>query len=286
MEHGWSGSVKFGIAMFPTDDSMPPGELAQMVESLGFESLFFPEHSLIPSSRASHFDADSGDLPMQYWHTYDLFVALTAAAAATTSLKIGSGLCLVAQRDPIWTAKSAASVDQLSNGRLLFGVGAGWNREEMESHGYEFRTRFSRMKTHVEAMKALWTEEEATFHGAGVRIDAAWAWPKPAQDPHPPILIGGAGPKVIDRVVDYGDGWLAEPADGLEDRIRELVATAAEAGREGEVSVTVYGADPDDLDRWRLEGVDRCVFWVEPTSPSEVRDQLQQLAACVPAGER
>jgi probable F420-dependent oxidoreductase len=275
--------MKLGVAMFPTDDSLPPGELARLVESAGFESLFFPEHSHIPSSRESHFDPDGGDLPPQYWHTYDLFVAMTMAVAATSTLNVGSGLCLVAQRDPIWTAKAVASLDQLSNGRLLFGVGAGWNREEMQSHGYDFRTRFSRMETHVQAMRALWTQEEARFTGAGVSFDGAWAWPKPRQRPHPPVLIGGAGPKVIDRVVAYGDAWLAEPADGLEDRVAQLMEAAAAAGRRGQVSVTIYGAEVEELDRWYLEGVDRCVFWVEPTDPDDVREQVRRLAAAVAA---
>ena len=270
--------MKYGIAMFPTDQTLPPGELARLVEDAGFESVFFPEHSHIPAARRSHFAADGAELPSHYWHTYDLFVALTAAAGATSRLRLGSGLCLLPQRDPIWTAKAVASVDRLSGGRRLFGIGAGWNREEMESHGYDFRTRFSRMGHHVQAMKALWNEDEASYSGREVTFERAWAWPKPIQRPSPPLLIGGAGPKAIDRIVEYGDGWLAEPAVGLESRIDELMARAEGAGREGEVTVTIYGAEVDDLVRWERPGVERCVFWVQPGEPAAVRAAVRGIA--------
>lgn len=271
--------MRYGIAMFPSDDAVAPAELSRIVEAAGFESLFFPEHSHIPACRESHFDPDRGKLPSYYWRSHDLFIAMAYAASATSRLAIGSGLCLVSQRDPIWTAKSIASLDQLSAGRILFGVGPGWNKEEMENHRYEFRTRFSRMRDHVLAMKALWIEEAANHNGRDISFTDAWAWPKPMQRPHPPILIGGAGPKVLDRVIEYGDGWLAEPADGLEERIRELDVRATEAGRA--VSVTIYGADPGNLERWSLPRVDRCVFWIEPGPIDAVLEQVRGLAAAL-----
>lgn len=274
--------MKFGIAMFPSDSAVAPGELGRIVEAAGFESLFFPEHSHIPAARESHFDAGGGDLPSYYWRSHDLFTAMAFAAAATSRLTIGSGLCLISQRDPIWAAKSVASLDQLSGGRIVFGIGPGWNKEEMEDHRYEFRTRFSRMRDHTLAMKALWTEESATHHGRDISFSDAWAWPKPLQEPHPPLLIGGAGSTVLDRVLDYGDGWLAEPADGLEDRIRELDARAARSGRD--IAVTIYGAEVDTLGRWALPLVDRCVFWVEPGTADVVRAQVADLAGALGLG--
>lgn len=267
-------SMKLGIAMFPADTAVDPATLARLVEDLGFESLFFPEHSHIPASRESQVGPGEDELPAYYWRSRDLFISMASAAAATERLLIGSGLCLVAQRDPIWTAKSVATLDDLSGGRIIFGVGAGWNREEMEGHGYEFRTRFSRMREHVLAMKALWTEDQASFDGRNVTFVDALAWPKPRQAPYPPVLIGGAGPKVIERILDYGDGWLAEPADGLEERISSLAAQAAP----GSASVTIYGADPGDLYRWFIPSVERCVFWVEPGPLEDTRQALARIA--------
>ena len=185
--------MKFGVAIFPTEDSQPPDELARMAEERGFESLLFPEHTHIPASRETPYPA-GGELPPEYSRTYDPFVALTAAAAATERLKIGTGICLVIERDPIITAKEVASLDRLSDGRFLFGVGAGWNVEEMRNHGTDAGKRFGLMRERIEAMKAIWTQEEASYSGRYVNFERIWSWPKPVQEPHPPILVGGNGP--------------------------------------------------------------------------------------------
>src|SRR5437016_11340399 len=201
--------MKFALAIFPTEDTQEPGELARMAEERGFESLHFPEHTHIPASRRTPYPA-GGELPRQYSRTYDPFVALTAAAAATERILLATGICLVIERDPIITAKEVASLDHLSEGRFLFGVGAGWNREEMENHGTDPHRRFSLMRERIEAMKAIWTEDEAEYHGQHVSFDPIWSWPKPVQEPHPPVLVGGNGKKVLDRVVACGDEWMPD----------------------------------------------------------------------------
>ncbi|MGZ4179004.1 MAG: LLM class F420-dependent oxidoreductase, partial [Solirubrobacteraceae bacterium] len=198
--------MDFGIGYFPTHDAISPGAIARLAEERGHESLFFAEHTHIPAARDSEYPG-GGALPRKYIHTYDLFVALTAAAEATSTLRVGSGICLVIERDPITTAKEVASIDHLSGGRLEFGVGAGWNREEMANHGTDPRTRMRLMKERIEAMKAIWTQVEASYSGEFVSFDRIWSWPKPAQRPHPPVLVGGLGPTVEDRVLAFGDAW-------------------------------------------------------------------------------
>jgi probable F420-dependent oxidoreductase len=260
--------LKFGLAMFPTDESIPPDELARATEERGFESLFFPEHTHIPVSRRSPFPS-GGELPRRYIRCLDLFVACTAAALASERLLVGSGICLVIQRDPIVTAKETASVDWLSGGRFLFGVGAGWNLEEMESHGTDPDRRFGVMRERVEAIRTIWTENEAEYHGRYVDFDPIWSWPKPAQRPHPPVLVGGNGPKVLDRVLAYGDGWFPNRTPNLEARVAELRRRAQEAGREP-LPVTFYGMPPERelIERYREAGVARCVFWL-PSAPAD-----------------
>ncbi|MGH7052541.1 MAG: LLM class F420-dependent oxidoreductase, partial [Stellaceae bacterium] len=198
--------MDFGAAMFFTDHAMAPGALARALEERGFESVWAPEHSHIPTSRRTPFPS-GGELPRKYCEAMDPFVSLTAAAMATKTLKVGTGVCLVQQRDPIQTAKLVASIDQVSGGRFLFGVGGGWNAEEMKDHGTEFTTRFKLMRERIEAMKEIWTKEKAEYHGAMVDFPEMWAWPKPVQKPHPPILVGGAFPQAARRAIRYGDGW-------------------------------------------------------------------------------
>src|SRR6185503_11198769 len=196
-----------GIAIFPTDYAMRVDELARAVEERGYESLWFPEHTHIPVSRRSPWPGGP-TLPREYWQTHDLFVALATAAAVTTRLKVASGICLLVERDPITTAKEVASLDHLSGGRVIFGIGAGWNAEEMENHGTVFRTRWRLLRERVLAMKKIWTEDEPSFEGEFVRFAPIWSWPKPVQKPHPPVFLGGHGRRALERVVDYCDGWL------------------------------------------------------------------------------
>src|SRR6185312_10285589 len=198
-------TMDFGASMFLTDYSMAPGELAQALEQRGFESLWAPEHSHIPASRRSPFPG-GGDLPKQYYDVMDPFVTLTAAAMATTTLKVGTGVCLMNQRDPIQTAKLVASIDQVSSGRFLFGIGVGWNAEEMEDHGTTFATRAKLVRERIEAMKEIWTKSKAEYHGEFVNFDPMMTWPKPVQKPHPPVIVGGAFPQSARRAIRYGEG--------------------------------------------------------------------------------
>ena len=256
--------MDFGVGYFPTHDAVGPGDLARVVEERGQSALFFAEHTHIPASRDSPWSGGA-ELPPKYWHCYDLFVALTAAAAATTKLRVGSGICLVIERDPIITAKEVASVDHLSGGRLEFGVGAGWNREEMSNHGTDPRVRMAVLAERVEAMKAIWTQQEASYAGKYVNFDRIWSYPKPVQRPHPPILVGGDGPTVVDRVLAFGDGWFPNyrPGARVFERIQEI---RARAQRPIEIQTISVPADPRELERLRDAGVTRAVHWL-PSSP-------------------
>jgi probable F420-dependent oxidoreductase len=246
-----------GAAIFFTDYSMAPGEFAQALEARGFESLWAPEHSHIPTSRTSPFPG-GGELPKKYYDVMDPFVTLTAAAAATKTLKVATGICLVVQRDPIQTAKLVASIDQVSGGRFLFGIGAGWNAEEMADHGTAFKTRFTLMRERVEAMKAIWTQSRAEYHGEFVDFPPLMTWPKPVQKPHPPVLVGGSFPGSARRAIAFGDGWMpqasrAEYGDVTEflPRFRQM---AAEAGRDPDsIPVTIWGC-PENADRLKRLG--------------------------------
>src|SRR5438132_3459204 len=269
----------YGIAVFPTDYAADPATIARLVEERGFESLHFPEHTHIPASRRTPYPA-GGELPRQYSRTYDPFVALTAAAAATERILLATGICLVIERDPIITAKEVASLDRLSEGRFLFGVGAGWNLEEMENHGTDPRRRFSLMRERIEAMKAIWTEDEASYHGGLVDFDPIWSWPKPVQKPHPPVLVGGNGERVLERVVAFGDEWMPNRAAGLRERIQELTRMATEAGRDP-IPVTLSGAKPDPglVERREEAGVHRRTFYIEPADAADTERQLDELAS-------
>ncbi len=267
--------------MFPTHDAIDPASLAREAQDRGFESLFFPEHTHIPVSRATPYPG-GGELPRMYCHTYDLFVALTAAATATTTLRVGSGVCLVIERDPIVTAKEVASLDHLSAGRLIFGVGAGWNREEMANHGTDPRTRMTLLTERVAAMKEIWTSDEAQFHGRYVDFDPIWSWPKPAQRPHPPVLVGGMGPTVEDRILEVGDGWLAQNVslDTIDDfarRAAELQRRAAAAGRDP-IPITLFGAwkSREAVDRYADAGITRVLFLLPPGGIDEVLPRMDR----------
>jgi probable F420-dependent oxidoreductase len=265
--------MEFGIGYFPTHDAIGPGPLARMVEERGLESLFFAEHTHIPASRESPWPGGA-ELPRKYSHTYDLFVALTAAAAATSRLRVGSGVCLVIERDPITTAKEVASIDHLSGGRMEFGVGAGWNREEMANHGTNPRTRMRLMRERIEAMKAIWTQDEASYEGEFVSFDRIWSWPKPVQRPHPPVLVGGDGPTVLDRVIAFGDAWFPNYARaGGRERLAEL---HARADRPIEVQVIGAPADPAALERIAELGCRRAVHWIPSGGPAVVEPALER----------
>jgi probable F420-dependent oxidoreductase len=273
--------MKFGVGIFPTESVQPPAKIAQMAEERGFESLLFPEHTHIPASRESPYPG-GGELPAWYARTFDPFAALGAAATATERLLIGTGICLVIERDPIITAKEVASVDVLSGGRFLFGVGAGWNAEEMRNHGTDPSHRFGLMRERIEAMKAIWEQDEASYSGKYVDFERIWCWPKPTQKPHPPVLVGGNGPRVLDRVLAYGDEWMPNRStdEELAARIAELNARAAEAGREP-IPVSVMGMVPDVARIERLEraGVHRVLFWLPQESPHAVEEGFDRFVA-------
>ncbi len=269
--------MDLGVMIFPTDKSMQPIELARAVEARGFESLWFPEHSHIPVSRETPWGGfkDMPPLPEEYWRSHDQFVALAACAAVTERIKLGTGITLVAQRDPVWLAKEVASLDVISGGRFLFGIGYGWNREEMRNHGLAFKERREILREKILLMKQLWTQDEAEFSGKYVRFEKSWAWPKPHQKPHPPILLGGAaGPKTYPHIIEFCDGWM--PIGGIHDfkgGLEGLRKACAEAGRDpATIELGVFGAQakPDQLKELADAGVKRAVLGLPPKPADEV----------------
>jgi probable F420-dependent oxidoreductase len=242
--------MKYGIAMFPTDYAIQADALARELEARGFESLWLPEHTHIPASRKSPWPG-GGDLPREYWHTLDPFVALGAAAAVTKTLMLGTGICLVIERDPILLAKEVASLDHISGGRVLFGIGGGWNAEEMEHHGTPFGERWKILRERISAMKAIWTQEEAEYHSKYVNFDKLWSYPKPVQKPYPPILMGGAGPHARQRAADFDGHWMPIGGRAYSEPIAESMADfrarAEKAGRDpAAVTVSIFGVAPDE----------------------------------------
>jgi len=276
--------MKFGVMMFPTDLSIRPDELAREAEQRGFESIFYPEHTNIPVGRKTPWPG-GGDLPEEYRRLHDPFIALMAAAGATESIKLGTGISLVAQHDPIVLAKVVASLDVLSNGRLILGVGFGWNEDEMEQHGVDPRYRRTVVREKVLAMKSLWTQEAGSFDGKFVHVEPTWSWPKPEQKPHPPILIGGAASKtVFKHVVDWADGWMpiGVRVGDLVARLSLLRETAEEAGRDpATLEITIFGAPRDDevLERYEEAGVARVIFGLPPAPRDVVLPALDRRAA-------
>jgi probable F420-dependent oxidoreductase len=267
-----------GVAIFPTHDAIAPAEVARLAEERGHESLFFPEHTHIPASRTSAWPGGD-ELPRRYAHTFDLFVAVTAAVTATSRLRVGSGICLLVERDPIITAKEVASVDYLSGGRFEFGVGAGWNREEMANHGTDPRHRMAILRERVEAMKAIWTSDEASYSGEHVAFERIWSWPKPAQRPHPPVLVGGNGPGVLDRVLAFGDAWFPNHArGGVLDRAAEL---RARAGRPVGLMVMGVPAEAKVLEEYAAAGFDRAVHWLPSAGRGPVERALDRYEAAI-----
>jgi len=276
--------MKFSASMFFTDYSMGPAELARALEARGFEALWAPEHSHIPLSRKTPF-IFGGELPKKYCDVMDPFVSLTAAAVATKTLKVGTGVCLITQRDPIQTAKLVASLDQISGGRFLFGIGNGWNQDEIEDHGTVFATRHKLARERIEAMKAIWTQSKAEYHGEFVNFDPMMTWPKPVQKPHPPVIVGGAFPYSARRAIRYGDGWIPQAARGgyteIADMIPEFRKMCTEAGRDpASIAITVWfpRKDADLMKRYVDLGVERVVFNVESVGAKDALPVIDEVA--------
>ncbi len=282
--------MHIGVVIFPTDTTIQPMALARAVEERGFESLWFPEHSHIPVSRATPWGGreDAPPLPEHYWRTHDQIVALTAAAAVTERIKLGTAISLVAQHDPLWLAKQIASLDVMSGGRAMFGVGYGWNKEEMAHHGVAYTKRRAILREKVLMMKALWTQEEASFQGSHVSLEPSWAWPKPLQKPHPPIIMGGsAGPKTFAAIAEFCDGWM--PILGrsaITEKLGQLRAAAEAAGRDPDtIEVGIYGAPPDaaKLEAYAAAGVARVLLAAPSEAPESVLALLDEWAPLVTA---
>jgi probable F420-dependent oxidoreductase len=266
--------MRFGLFIFPTDQTLTPGEIARAAEERGFESLLFPEHTHMPLDHSPF--PSGGAVPERYRRTLDPFVAITAAALASERLLVGTGICLVPQRDPITTAKEVASADLVSGGRVLFGIGAGWNEPETANHGTDPAHRFRVMRERVEAMKAIWTQDEASYHGRYVDFDALWSWPKPVQRPHPPVIVGGSGPHVLDRVLAYGDEWMPNRDRDLAARIEELRRRA-----DRDIPVSYFGAEPtpEAVEALERAGVGRVFFGLPSEAPGVVERALDDAAA-------
>jgi probable F420-dependent oxidoreductase len=278
--------MQFGAAMFFTEYAMDAGSFARALEDRGFDSIWAPEHSHIPLSRLTSFP-QGGELPRKYAECMDPFISLTLAAGTTKSIKLGTGVCLVAQRDPIQTAKLVASLDQVSHGRFLFGIGGGWNAEEMADHGTtDFKGRWKLVRERIEAMKAIWTQDEPEYHGSLVEFGPMHAWPKPVQNPHPPVVVGGAFPYGARRAIAYGDGWVphgSRPHYGdVGQFLPEFFKMASSAGREpASLPVTLFGvpAEVDRLRHYRDIGVARVVVSVNSAGTDEVLPLLDKWAA-------
>ncbi len=280
--------MDYGLAIFPTDQTIGAVELGREAEDRGFESLWFPEHSHIPTSRTSPWGGRKGapPLPDFYWRTHDQFVAFGAVAATTTKLKLGTGITLVAQRDPIWMAKEVATVDSLSDGRFMFGIGYGWNKEELAHHGIEYTERRAVVRERILAMKEIWTKDEAEFSGEHVKFESSWSWPKPTQTPHPPVILGGAaGPKTAKDIAEFCDGWMPIGGrHGLEAGWAEVVKACEVIGRDPKtIELGVFGAqnDPAEIEKLAEAGVTRAVFMLPQGPRDEVLAALDDLAPLV-----
>jgi probable F420-dependent oxidoreductase len=272
--------MQFGLSMFITDETIAPAALGRAAEDAGFESIFVPEHTHIPASRESPWPGGA-ELPREYSHTLDPFVSLSAIAATTERLRVGTGIALIVERDPIMLAHEAASLDHLSGGRFELGIGAGWNLEEMRNHGTDPARRFAVMRERVLAMREIWTHDEASFHGEFADFERIWSWPKPVQSPLP-VWVGGTGTKVLDRVLEYGDGWFPNmrDLDELAARIAELQRRAADAGRE-RIPITYFGlrdADDDKLEKMSAAGVDRVLLMLPPAGADETLPRVERYA--------
>jgi probable F420-dependent oxidoreductase len=284
----------FGVLMFPTDYAIAPHVLASEAEARGFESIFFPEHTHIPASRTTPWPGGA-ELPREYSHTHDPFVALTAAAALTKTIRLATGICLVTERDPILMAKQVASLDLLSGGRVILGIGAGWNVEEMANHGVTFATRWKVTRERVLAMRRIWSDDAAEFHGEFVDFEPIWSYPKPTRIGGPPILLGASSRWSWSRVAEYCDGWMpihqdarrAEASGGIDygDGVRQTRAAWQRAGRTGSPDFSIFGVPPNPrrIDELIAYGFNRIVFGLPPADPDTVIPLLDRLAAVASA---
>lgn len=278
-------AVRFGVTVFATDRSMDVAALAVEAEARGFESIWLPEHTHIPVSRLTPPPTGDDQLPEEYRRTLDPFVALATAASVTERIRLGTGIMLAAQREPIVTAKAVATLDLVSDGRVTLGIGFGWNEDELANHGIAPGERRDVAREHVLAMKALWSDEVASFEGDHVRFTASWSWPKPVQRPHPPILIGGgAGPKLFAHIAEYANGWIPIGGSGLTEAIPKLRRTVEEAGRDpSALQIVPFGSipDPGKLEHFRSIGVTECVFRLPSASADVVLPVLDRWASTI-----
>jgi probable F420-dependent oxidoreductase len=275
--HLLGASVDFGLALLFTAETLAPASVGRLAEDLGFESLFAADHSHIPASRETPYP-NGGELPPEYSRNYDPFAVLASAATVTEKIKLGTCVCLVNERDPIITAKEVATVDHLSGGRFVLGIGGGWNREAMVNHGVNPKTRMRMLRDRVGAMKAIWTQDEASYESEFVSFERIWSWPKPVQRPHPPILLGNNVPAAIDRVIDYADGWLPAVYDD-DERLAQVAELRAKADRHVPVTLLGVTTDPARLARYEEAGIDRVVFLLRPKPADAMTATIERLAA-------
>jgi probable F420-dependent oxidoreductase len=268
--------VKFGFIVFPTRDSIRPGEFAALLEDRGFESLFYPDHTHIPAVTPERYDV--AGLAPEFKNGMDCFVALAAAAQTTTRLNIGTAVALVTERDPFVTAKAVASLDVLSDGRMHFGVGPGWIFQELRHHGVHPADRWAVMRERVEAMQEIWTKDIASYHGKFVTFDNVTSWPKPVRQPHPPVLVAGNGPHVAERVIAYGDEWIPMLRPGVLDDIAHFRRTARKPGSDQPIPVTLFGGTIEDVAAYERAGVDRCLFWPRPIEAGRATKLVDRIA--------
>lgn len=264
--------MKYGVLVFPTDYSIDPVTLGKEAEARGLNSIWFPEHTHIPASRETPWPGGA-DLPQDYWHCMDPFTALAAVASVTSKIKLGTGICLVVEHEPIALAKQIATLDYISEGRFLFGVGGGWNVEEMANHGTDFKRRWKVQRERIEAMKEIWTKDDAEYHGEFVDFDPIWSWPKPKQAGGPPVYVGGDGPNTFKRVIRYGDAWMpigVRLRGSIQEKMAELKSMAEEAGR-GPIPVAIYGVapTPEVVNSYIEAGVDEAIFWMPSIDESK-----------------
>ena len=272
--------MKIGLSNFPTDYSISATALGRAAEERGFESLWVVEHTHIPASRRTPY-ALGGDLPSIYWEAYEPFTFLAQVAAVTERMNIGTAICLVPEHHPIALAKRVASLDSLSGGRFLFGVGAGWNAEELENHGVAFADRWKVLREHVLAMKQCWTEKDAEYHGDFVDFDAVWVEPKPVSKPHPPVLIGASSKWAVERIVDYAEGWLPIVTPDFDERLAQLNALCEERGRNrDEIDVSVFAPvqDKATLEELQGKGINRVILSLPTVAEDEALTTLDGYA--------